>query len=141
MSKKQQFVNEASKMISILENTGDFIFSKVWLTVKTYWILYLISTWLNTSKDLLNWSYGSKPNMAKKLRYLEEWWFITREVDKIDKRVFRFSLTQKANFALEQIFPIYENSVTMIFDWVSDQELDTAFSVIQKCLKNIGKCH
>ncbi|MEI6673518.1 MAG: hypothetical protein WCL02_09920 [bacterium] len=42
------------------------------MTVKTYAILYLISTGTDTSKDLLNGSYGSKPNMAKKIKILEE---------------------------------------------------------------------
>ncbi|MEI6773850.1 MAG: hypothetical protein WCL18_03385 [bacterium] len=41
------------------------------MTVKTYAILYLISTGVNTSKDLLNGSYGSKPNMTKKIKMLE----------------------------------------------------------------------
>lgn len=65
MIKKQIFINEIFKLVAILENSWDYIFSQVWLTVKTYWILYLISTWINTSRDLLTWTYWSKPNMAK----------------------------------------------------------------------------
>ncbi|MEI7919434.1 MAG: hypothetical protein WCH65_04480 [bacterium] len=44
MTQRQQFINETFKLVAILENTGDFIFSQVGLTVKTYSILYLIST-------------------------------------------------------------------------------------------------
>ncbi len=44
MNKKQDFINELFKFVTLLENSGDFIFSQVGLTVKNYQILYLIST-------------------------------------------------------------------------------------------------
>jgi len=137
---KQDYVNETFKLIAILENSWDFIFSKVWLTVKTYSILHLISVWVNTSKDLLNWTYWSKPNMAKKLKFLEENWFVDRKIDEFDKRVFRFFHTKKAKNALQIVSPIYENSINIIFDWIDFKDLEISFSVVRKALDNLWKC-
>ena len=136
---KQIFLNETFKFIALLENSWDFIFSQVWLTVKTYSILYFISQWTNTSKDLLNWTYGTKPNMTKKLKFLEENWFIRREIDKNDKRVFRFFLTQKAVLSMEKIKPIYEYAVWCLFTGISDEKIECAYDVIQKALKNMSE--
>jgi hypothetical protein len=72
MTEKQLLINEMFKLVSILEHNGDFIFEQFGLTVKTYGLLYMISTGINTSRDLLNGTYGSKPNMAKKIKTLEE---------------------------------------------------------------------
>ena len=137
MTQRQQFINETFKLVAILESAWDFIFSQVGLTVKTYAILYLISTGINTSKDLLNGSYGSKPNMAKKIRMLEENKFITRSIDKKDKRIFRFTATEKAQKSLKKVGPIYEKNIAEIFGGIKDKEIETAFTVVTKCLKNL----
>lgn len=134
---KQKFINETFKFVSILENTWDFIFSQVWLTVKTYSILYFISIWLDTSRDLLNWTYWSKPNMTKKLKFLEENGFITREIDKIDKRVFRFSMTQKALDSIQKISPIYEEALRRLFIWINEEKIECSYNVIEQALKNM----
>ncbi len=136
MNKKQDFINELFKFVTLLENSGDFIFSQVGLTVKNYQILYLISTWLDTSKSLLGWSYGSKPNMAKKLRFLEENGLITRSIDSVDKRVFRFILTKKWNQAMRTVSPIYENAISMVFEGVNEKEILISANIIQRCLQN-----
>lgn len=136
MTNKQLFINEIFKLVAILENSWDFIFSQVWLTVKTYWILYLISTWINTSRDLLTWTYWSKPNMTKKLKFLEENGFIERRIDKIDKRVFRFNLTEKAIKSLEIIWPIYEKNISMLFEWIEESIIKESLKMIKSILKN-----
>ena len=134
---KQKFINETFKFVSILENTWDFIFSQVWLTVKTYSILYFISIWHDTSKDLLNGTYGSKPNMTKKLKFLEENGFIKREIDKNDKRVFRFSMTQKALDSIQKISPIYEEALRRLFIWIDEKNIECSYNVIEQALKNM----
>ena len=136
MNKKQDFVNELFKFVTLLENSGDFIFSQVGLTVKNYQILYLISTGLDTSKSLLGWSYGSKTNMAKKIRFLEENKFVTRSIDPIDKRVFRFTITKKWNEAMQIISPIYEDAISMVFAGVNEKDIIVGENMIQKCLQN-----
>ncbi len=137
MYPKQKFINNSFKFVAILENSWDFIFNKVGLTVKTYGVLHMISTGLDTSKDLLTWTYWSKPNMTKKIKALEENGFIIREIDEKDKRVFRFKTTIKANKALKKISPIYEDIVWKIFEWVEHEELGIAYNVVIKCLENL----
>ena len=137
MTQRQLFINELFKLVAILENSWDFIFSQVWLTVKTYSILYLISTWLNTSKDLLNWTYWSKPNMAKKIKFLEENWFIQRLVDENDKRIFRLYLTEKAWKSMKKVSPIYEKNISIIFNWIEQKEISNSLDLIKSILKNI----
>lgn len=139
MNQKQNFINELFKFITLLENSWDFIFSQVWLTVKNYQILYLISNWLDTSKSLLSWSYGSKPNMTKKIKFLEDNGFITRHIDTLDKRVFRFLVTKKGNDAMKKVSPIYENAICEIFDWISDTEMQIWQKIIDSCIQNYYK--
>lgn len=134
---KHKYINETFKFVSMLENTGDFIFSQIGLTVKTYSILYMISIGLDTSKNLLNGTYGSKPNMTKKLKFLEENGFITREIDQNDKRVFRFSLTKKANESMQKISPIYEEAVCRLFTGIDEKNIDVSFHVIEQAIKNM----
>ena len=134
---KQDYINETFKLVAILENSWDFIFSQVWLTVKTYSILHLISIWVNTSKDLLNWTYWTKPNISKKLKFLEQNWFIERRIDDFDKRVFRFYMTNKAKKSLKKIWPIYEDSIEMLFSWIDGIDLKKSFWVIRKILNNL----
>jgi DNA-binding MarR family transcriptional regulator len=140
MSLHQLFINNSFKLIAVLENSGDFIFRTVGLTLKTYGVLYLISTGLDTSKSLLGGTYGSKPNMTKKLKFLEENEFVSRSIDLKDKRMFRFQLTQKAIESLEKISPIYDAATAIIFLGISDAEIKTAIHVIEKCLKNCEMC-
>lgn len=139
MNKKQDFINELFKFVTLLENSGDFIFSQVGLTVKNYQILYLISTGLDTSKRLLGWSYGSKPNMAKKLRFLEDNNFVIRSVDTKDKRVFRFTLTNKWTQAMKTVSPIYEDAISMVFAGVNEKDILIGGDMIQRCLQNFDK--
>lgn len=137
MSVHQQFINESFKMVSILEHGGDFVFTQFGLTVKTYGVLYMISSGINTSRELLSDTYGSKPNMTKKIKSLEDNGFITREVDKNDKRVWRFFLTKKASDVLKKIHPIYEECNKHIFTHIETKDIQTALSVIAQVLENL----
>ncbi len=137
MTLRQNFINESFKMVAILEHGGDFAFAQFWLTAKTYGLLSMISNGINTSRDLLCGTYGSKPNMTKKLKTLEENDFISREVDKHDKRVWRFSLTQKAYDILEKLNPVYDHCNKKIFDNIDEQHIHIALEVIEKCIKNL----
>ncbi len=111
MNSQTKFINTLFHLVVILENSGDYIFTSVGLTVRTYSVLYLISIGLDTSTSLLNDMYGTKPNMTKKLSTLEEKGFIKRTMDKKDKRIWRFALTKEGIGALETIEPIYAKSV------------------------------
>ncbi|MEI6118187.1 MAG: MarR family transcriptional regulator [bacterium] len=93
---------------------------------------------MNTSKDLLNGSYGSKPNMAKKLKTLEEHGFIKRKIDIQDKRIFRFTATKKAQQSIKKVGPIYEKNIALIFDGINNKDLNTAFTVTMTCLQNLA---
>lgn len=129
---KQHLINELFRFVALLESSWDFIFTPVGLTVKTYAVLYLISTGIDTSKKLLAWTYGTKPNMTKKLKYLEEHGFIWRNIDPDDKRVIHFHLTQKSQNALRKITPTYEHALWDIFEWVTSNDIERVQRTISK---------
>lgn len=139
MTDKQFLINEIFKMVCILEHNGDFIFKPFWLTVKTYWILYMISTGINTSRDLLSGTYWSKPNMTKKIKTLEKWDFIFREIDTQDKRIWRFFLTKKSLKIMEEIHPIYEKEIECMFENISQAELSQAIQTITQIIHTLAK--
>lgn len=78
--------------------------------------------------------------MAKKLRFLEENGFIERSIDMNDKRVYRFSMTDKALRAMEAVAPLYENALNMIFTNVSEKHLEVSARMIEQCLMNFRRC-
>ena len=75
--------------------------------------------------------------MTKKLRSLEAAGFVKREHDPDDKRVFCFLLTDYGRQVLDQLNPIYEASVQSLFTGVSEKDLESGFSVLQRLLKNL----
>ena len=78
--------------------------------------------------------------MAKKLKFLEDGGFVSRSIDSVDRRVFRFRLTQKAVEAIERISPAYDAATALIFLGIPDREIETAIRVLGKCLKNCEGC-
>ena len=129
---KQTLIDELFRFVALLEHSGDFIFAPVWLTVKTYTVLYLISKGIDTSSLLLAGSYGSKPNMTKKLKFLEENGFISRSVDADDRRVFHFHLTKKSEEALREITPSYENALREVFRGIQASDIALVTKVVTK---------
>ena len=134
---RQKFINETFKFVAILESTWSFIFSTHWLTIKTYWVLYLISTGINTSKDLLAGTHGTRANMAKKIKFLEENGLIQRAVDGDDKRIFHFSLTKKATDILQKISPVYDEAIRILFSGISEIQLQSFLILLDTILKNL----
>lgn len=47
---------------------------------------------------------------------LEDNGFVKRTIDQHDKRIFRFTITKKAEKNIQKIGPIYEKNIAMIFE-------------------------
>jgi len=98
----------------------------------------LISTGTNTSKDLLAGTYGTRANMAKKIKFLEENNLIERYVDVHDKRIFHFSLTQKAIEVLDKISPFYDDAIHALFSRTSETQIHNALVLLDTLFRNIS---
>jgi DNA-binding MarR family transcriptional regulator len=77
--------------------------------------------------------------MAKKIKTLEEWWFIFREVDTQDKRVWRFFLSHKSIKIMEDIHPIYEQWIECMFENIPKSELSLTIKTITQILHTLEK--
>jgi len=51
--------------------------------------------------------------------------------------MFRFTTTTKAQKSINEVTPIYEKNISMIFEGIKDKNLDISFEVITMCLKNL----
>ena len=135
--KKIHLITELFETMNLLEAAGESFFWKYGLTVRTYAILRMIQWWINTSKMLLWWIYGTAPNLTKKIRFLEEWWFILRYYHPDDKRVSVFEITDKGKRVVEKIIPEYEKSIEYIFADITEVTISDTIYFLKKMKKNL----
>jgi len=110
--------------MALLEKTGNQIFSKFGLTVKTYAILVAINEGCNKSTGLAEDIQGSKASVTQKTKWLEEKGLIYRELDKKDKRIWYFHLTDKGKETLKLVVPDYEKAMNGLYRSFSKKEID-----------------
>ena len=133
------------------KKSGNQIFSKFGLTVKTYTILVAISEGCSNSTILSSYVQGSMASITQKTKWLEDKDLIYRQMDKKDKRIWCFNLTGKGKEILNKIklrgYVSYEalnfaNGQRSIFDIaqavsaefgpVSVQDVENFFMVLEK---------
>ena len=122
-------------VIALLEKTGNQIFSRFGLTVKTYAILVAINEGCVKSTELAKNIQGSKASVTQKTKWLEEKDLIYRELDKRDKRIWYFHLTDKGKETLKMVVPDYEKAMNRLFESFSKKEIDQAIKMF-KILKD-----
>lgn len=129
MNKNIALNNQFFVVIALLEKIGNHIFSKFGLTVKTYAILAAINDGCTKSTELAKKIQGSKASVTQKTKWLEEKGLIYRELDKRDKRIWYFYLTDKGKETLERIAPDYENAMNSLFKPFPKKEIDQAMKM------------
>lgn len=122
-------------VIALLEKTGNQIFSRFGLTVKTYAILVAINEGCTKSTELAKNIQGSKASVTQKTKWLEGKGLIYRELNKRDKRIWYFHLTDKGKETLKMVVPDYEKAMNRLFESFSKKEIDQAIKMF-KILKD-----
>jgi len=104
----------------VLERAGDVIFSRFGITQGMYEILVLVSDHVDTTTKLAGISQITLANITHKTKFLEDKGYIQRVVNKDDKRVWYFSLTQKGQSLLETVRAVYEEMMVLLFAQFSE---------------------
>ncbi|HAJ95805.1 MAG TPA: hypothetical protein DCP02_06190 [Actinobacteria bacterium] len=123
MNKNIVLNNKFFIVIALLEKTGNQIFSKFGLTVKTYAILVAINGGCTKSTELAKNIQGSKASVTQKTKWLEEEGLIYRKLDKKDKRIWYFYLTDKGKETIKMVVPDYEKAMNNLFEPFSKKEI------------------
>jgi len=131
MNKNIVLNNQFFIVIALLEKTGNQIFSKFGLTVKTYAILVAIDGGCTKSTELAKNIQGSKASVTQKTKWLEEKGLIYRELDKKDKRIWYFYLTDKGKETLKRVVPDYEKALNKLFRSFSKKEIDLVIKMFK----------
>ena len=137
MSKQIILNNQLFKIVALLEKTGNQIFSKFGLTVKTYTILIAISEGCNKSTDLSHYVQGSMASITQKTKWLEEKDLIYRKMDKKDKRIWYFDLTDKGVEIINKIKPTYEKAVSILYKPFSKREIEDTIKILNQVEKRL----
>ena len=131
MNKNIVLNNQFFIVIALLEKTGNQIFSKFGLTVKTYAILVAIDGGCTKSTELAKNIQGSKASVTQKTKWLEEKGLIYRELDKRDKRIWYFYLTDKGKETLKMVIPDYEKAMSRLYRSFSKREIDQVIKMFK----------
>lgn len=131
MNKNIVLNNQFFIVIALLEKTGNQIFSKFELTVKTYAILVAIDGGCIKSTELAKTIQGSKASVTQKTKWLEEKGLIYRELDKKDKRIWYFYLTDKGKETLKKVVPDYEKAMSGLYKSFSKKEIDQVIKMFR----------
>lgn len=131
MNKNIALNNQFFRVIALLEKTGNQIFSRFGLTVKTYAILVAIDSGCIRSTDLARNILGSKASVTQKTKWLEKKELIYRELDRKDKRIWYFYLTDKGKETLKKIVPDYEKAMEMLYNPFSKKEVDKTIKMFK----------
>lgn len=140
MNNKIEIINNVILLSNLLEKTGNkFIFKKHNLTIKTYTILALIESGINKNNELAKYVKDSKSGITQKLKKLEENNFITRQINKIDKRFYNFELTKKSLEILEKTNKTYSDEIEILFKDFNVDQLKELNISINKIINIITK--
>ena len=131
MNKNIVLNNKFFTVIALLEKTGNQIFSRFGLTVKTYAILVAINDGCTKSTGLAKLILGSKASVTQKTKWLEEKGLIYRELDKKDKRIWYFHLTDKGKETLKMVVPDYEEAMSGLYRSFSKKEIDQTIRMFE----------
>ena len=137
MNKQIILNNQLFKVVALLEKTGNQIFSKFGLTVKTYTILIAISEGCNKSTDLSHYVQGSMASITQKTKWLEEKDLIYRKMDKKDKRIWYFDLTNNGMEIINKIKPAYEEAVSILYTPFSKREIEGTIKILNQVEKRL----
>lgn len=106
----------------LLEKTGEEIFRRVGLTVRTYQILLKIQTGVKTTSELARCVEGSLASITQKTKVLEKNGFIKRIINPRDKRSWDFLLTKKAEQTLLDATPLFAKAVKVLYEPLSRKD-------------------
>jgi DNA-binding MarR family transcriptional regulator len=123
-----------------LERAGDEIFSRFGITLGMYEILMLIANKVDTTTKLAGISQITLASITHKTKLMEEKGYIQRTVNKEDKRVWCFSLTQKGQGLIETIRKIYEEITIPLFAQFSEtdkQQMLTFLTATEEHLRSV----
>lgn len=130
--------NQIFKTCTLLERTGNSIFQKFGLTVKTYKILFCIQNGITKSTDIADNISGSLSSIAQKTKILENKGFIVRKIDSNDKRIWYFSLTPKGGKILESILPNYEKAICKLYEFLNKNKIEEIYNILQTIEKRLN---
>ncbi len=105
-----------------MEKVGDTIFSRFGLTVSMYELLMLIAEGVSTTTKMANLSQITLASITHKTKYMEDKGLIQREMNREDKRVWRFNLTQEGRRRLDAISEVYDAVTKPLFGQMTGDE-------------------
>lgn len=108
----------------LLEKTADQLFSRFDITTRMYEILMLINEGTTTTTDLARIMQTSLGNIAHKTKVLEENEYLKRLINRKDKRIWTFEITEKGKKCLETIRLTYREATKFLYSEFSKEQRD-----------------
>lgn len=115
-----------------LEKTSDIIFSQFRITLTGYEILKLIDTGTETTTALSKSMYCTLSSITHKTKVLEKEGFVQRASDQHDRRIWRFSVTDKGKTTLGLIGSLYQEALKRLYSGSSHSQKQQVSEFLEK---------
>ena len=90
-------------------------------------------------QDLAISSFKDKATITRSLKLLEREELVLRTADPIDKRTKRIYITAKGRKVYQAILPLGQETIAEAKTGISEEEIKTCESVLQKMYNNLSK--
>jgi DNA-binding MarR family transcriptional regulator len=115
-----------------LEKASDMVLSQFGITMSMYEMLLDIQAGIHTTVALAQNLDSTLSNVTHKTKLLEEKRYITRNVNKEDKRVWYFSITPKGLQLLSVVNSIYEHATSQLYSQFTPQQMQTVTEFLKQ---------
>lgn len=123
-----------------LQAVGDSFYEEI--TCKQFFLMACMNLYRNeapTANELAKTMGCTRQNVKEILNSLEKKQLIRLETDERDKRKQRVYLTENALGMADKYREKEENFMKYLYDGISDEEVDSAYSIISKIEDNLKK--
>jgi len=122
-------------LIKILLEKGanDAIYKKFAITESSFFPIFFINAGVDTIAEIKKLSVESSASLTQKMNKLEKIGFITRHINKKDKRKWTFKITKKGRTVLNTIITKKERVLNNLFKNFTKKERDA----LEKSLKKL----
>lgn len=116
----------------MLDIAAEAFFKELPLTTQAFDILECIDSGIRTSSGIAEHLNTSLSSVAQKTKLLEKNRLIRRKVDPVDKRIWTFTTTKKAQKIIKLVNEINFKSSSHLYSFMSDREKETFLNTLKQ---------
>lgn len=139
MKNNVYITHELITVSRMMQHVGNKLYAKLGITERMYEILYYIDHGINTTVELSKIMHSTLPAIAYKSKSMERNGFIKRSLDKKDKRIWRFSITEKGLKTSATIETLFEKATEKLYSEFTAKQKKEALGFLHALKTHLDK--